>query len=1197
MRGRIVVGAAAAIACCAALVPGAASAASAEDTLHAYQAVVDRDDADKVAALGVELDHTGFDAERRGAQRVLIDLFAFQAAELEADGVELTRVEAATLAPRRAKRTRSPGARVAKPETGGDSPNPFYDVFRTYSEPGGIADELAGLAQRYPNDAKLVRIGTSGRGKPILALKVTRDAPEVADGARPAVLYSGVNHAREWIAAETARRMPTWFLEHRDEPGTRELLDRAELWFLPIQNPDGYDYTFTCGVGDATPANVACGAALDPATGTYRYVDAGGTPQPSNNRLWRKTLRDNDANGVFGNAQDGVDPNRNYPTAWDLDQEGASNVPSSQVYRGPFPLSEPEDLAYDRLLRLITPEAVINYHSAAQLLLYPFGYITDVSSDDNPWFVALTGTDGDAAVDPYTSQRSSDLYVTNGETTDHAYNKYRSMAWTPELDECDTGGGATFCNGGSGFTFPDDEGKVEAVFEKNLDFARNVATTVTDRDRPDRPVNANEDQSSYRVKATPDIEADAFGVSYGNPQPVEANVRRILGPVDVTLEVADGPGGEGRDITLRMEEARGGERFGDLRGKYYHRMTVTPPADFVQPGTTDAPRPLVAGDVVEVTIRAGGQRQRFSYRVHSTRPAGDARRVLVVAAEDYRGVSPNRTPYASAPRYAGRYADSLRAAGHEVEVFDVDAPPAGPEGTQPSKYLSRLGVLRHFDAVVYETGDDLVPQDLSETVTESTYRRATGVGGTTTQTTAFAGSQHIARYGPRNWQALRDYLNAGGKLVVAGRNAFTPQLSTGTGLTSYSGYTWWQEPVFGFDYPANQGGDDDRPGSAYFRELDVSNDFGQYFLGLAGRQGGPFTTQIDTSAVAPAGTGGIFAGMAPVSVDASSSAGGASDPTQSPDGSAASAPKTPQRLRSLSSVTTQRAIRQERVELDYSGRTGDDGGAAISTADTVAFGFGLEQVGDAARDELLRRALAHLLPAAPDTTPPAATFLRPAPDATVTPRDPVEVEVDAADERGDLREVRLRAGGELVGTKVSFPFQLRWTPAPAQIGQSVTLTAEVEDRAGNVTVTERAVRVGPPDAGPDPAGAAAGPVAALGPPAPAAAARPAGSRRTTAARGKLRVSCRLVNRRRDLRCRVAAIRASRSEAVPVVRGKVRIAGRSGARSARGRGAVTVTIRGGRRALARGTRAVVEIRVGGATRTVTVTAGRTRTLRR
>ena len=208
-------------------------------------------------------------------------------------------------------------------------------------------------------------------------------------------------------------------------------------------------------------------------------------------------------------------------------------------------------------------------------------------------------------MDPYISQRSSDLYITNGETTDHAYNKYGSMSWTPELDECETAAGGTFCSGGSGFTFPDDEGKVEAVFEKNLDFARNVAATTLDRDRPDRPRNATDDETQYQVKGSPDIEPNRFDVSYGADQKLEAVTRRILGPVDFVVQ-ADRRGGGTRDADAAGASPwRGGERFGDLRGKYYQRVRAQIPADFVQPGTAQTPRPLVAGDVVNVRVIAG----------------------------------------------------------------------------------------------------------------------------------------------------------------------------------------------------------------------------------------------------------------------------------------------------------------------------------------------------------------------------------------------------------------------------------------------------------------------------------------------------------------------------------------------------------------------------------------------------------------
>jgi hypothetical protein len=670
--------------------------------------------------------------------------------------------------------------------------------------------------------------------------------------------------------------------------------------------------------------------------------------------------------------------------------------------------------------------------------------------------------------------------VTNGETTDHAYNKYASMSWTPELDTCTTAGGGNWCSttnpqtNNSGFYFPDDESKVRAVFEKNLDFARNVAVTLAS-DEPDRPRNATENKSTYQVKGVPDIELNQFGVSFGSVQTIEANVRKALGTVDVQLSVT-GPGGANRTLVLPMTPWRGGERYGDLRGRFYHRVRATPPADFRQPGAPNpgAARPLVAGDVVTATVRAGGQQQVFRYRVHSTQKDASKQRVLVVAAEDYRGASPNTTPYDTAPRYLAAHRAALEAAGYEVETYDVDAPPAGPAGVAGSKILSSLGTMSHFDAVLYYTGDDLVPQDLSE----ASPRRADTAAAA--GTFGLTGSLHLAQWGVRNMQQLRDYINERGKVVIAGRNSQLAFQSPSTGLQNYSGYGWWQDPAYGFNYPPNQAGNDDRPHTAYFRELEVSNDFGQYFLGVAARQGGYGTTVLNGQAV-NAASGGIFAGIGPIAI----ATGAGSAPTQDPNEDAAGVDdpraKAPMRLRAFSALTSQgttiqRPFRQERVELDYANGNGaappgntptsqlvnytnGAGGAAISTRDTVTFGFGLEQVDETTRNTLVARTFGYLLPTTADTTAPSVAWLRPGANDEVTPADPVEIEVEAVDERGDMKEVRLKVGDQLIQTKVSFPFQLRWQPTMADVGSTRTLTIEAEDAAGNVSTTTRTVRV------------------------------------------------------------------------------------------------------------------------------------------
>ena len=160
-------------------------------------------------------------------------------------------------------------------------------------------------------------------------------------------------------------------------------------------------------------------------------------------------------------------------------------------------------------------------------------------------------------------------------------------------------------------------------------------------------------------------------------------------------------------------------------------------------------------------------------------------------------------------------------------------------------------------------------------------------------------------------------------------------------------------------------------------------------------------------------------------------------------------------------MTLQRPFRQERVEADYAGAGAANGGAIISTRDSVSVGFGLEQVTDAAvRGELVRRMMAHLLPTGADTAAPTVSWLRPGEGATVNAADPVEIEVEAVDERGDVREVRLSIGGRLVQRKVSFPFQMRWYPSAADVGRTVTLVVDAEDKAGNVTTSTRTITVG-----------------------------------------------------------------------------------------------------------------------------------------
>src|SRR3954463_15977266 len=196
--------------------------ASTEEHLTPYQTTVSLEEAQLIQdQTGTELDHAGYDG-KSAEQHLSLDLFPSQAAKLEDEGFDLTQVTLPKLGPKAAR------------ATGGDSPNPYYDVYRSYSEAGGIADELRGLARDSPDVVKLVEIGKSMLGKPILTIKITSNARNTPDGSRPAILYGATNHAREWITPEVVRREAHWVLNHRDDVRVQEILRKTELWFLPV---------------------------------------------------------------------------------------------------------------------------------------------------------------------------------------------------------------------------------------------------------------------------------------------------------------------------------------------------------------------------------------------------------------------------------------------------------------------------------------------------------------------------------------------------------------------------------------------------------------------------------------------------------------------------------------------------------------------------------------------------------------------------------------------------------------------------------------------------------------------------------------------------------------------------------------------------------------------------------------------------
>jgi hypothetical protein len=565
-------------------------------------------------------------------------------------------------------------------------------VFRPWSGPGGLREEFVAFAAAHPRLVEQVVIGQSVQGQDILAFKVTKDAAKVPDGRRPAVLYSSAQHAREWITPEMTRRLMHHLVDgYGTDAAIHRLLDRTELWFVPVANPDGYDYTF------------------------------------STERLWRKTLRDNDGDGVITGA-DGVDPNRNFPTRWGYDEEGSSSAPDSEVYRGTAPASEPETQAFDGLLARVGFEFLVNYHSAAELLLYGTGWQVATPNPDDVIYEAMAGDDANPAVPGYDPDIAAELYTTNGETTEHAHEAYGTLGFTPEMSTCQTASAADPADAfepdacGSVFEFPDSEPLVQAEFAKNLPFALAVAESAED---PSRPV-------SVVGRTVPDFVLDPFTVSYGTPQTVAVTARRDLRDLELRYRISGG-----REQRAPVQEWAGGERYGDEGDVYYGEFR-------------GEVRGAAVGDTVEVWFtgkRSGHGHGRvtsepFTYTVQN---AGGS--VLVLANEDYEGFNPGEPGAVTAPQYAQQYVDALTTAGFSSAVWDVSA-----QGVP-----HHLGVLSHFDSVVWYLGDNRLTQDAEDVVTD--------VFGAPLEDAAVAERQQFLTL------AVRDYLNEGGTLAHSGETA------------------------------------------------------------------------------------------------------------------------------------------------------------------------------------------------------------------------------------------------------------------------------------------------------------------------------------------------------------------------------------------------------------------------------------------
>lgn len=161
---------------------------------------------------------------------------------------------------------------------------------------------LKSVATKYSDLAQLTSVGKSFESRTIYALCLGQCAsPNV-----PQVFFNAMHHSREPVSMMTL----VYFIQYlvngylRGDPKVAHILHNRQLWFVPLVNPDGYEYNIH-----------------------------------HRNDLWqRKNRRPSCAKH---DSHQGVDLNRNYPTCFREPGAGSSTNPCAEDYRGARPFSEP----------------------------------------------------------------------------------------------------------------------------------------------------------------------------------------------------------------------------------------------------------------------------------------------------------------------------------------------------------------------------------------------------------------------------------------------------------------------------------------------------------------------------------------------------------------------------------------------------------------------------------------------------------------------------------------------------------------------------------------------------------------------------------------------------------------------------------------------------------------------------------------
>jgi carboxypeptidase T len=292
-----------------------------------------------------------------------------------------------------------------------NKPLPQKGGYHSYEQ---VISDLKGLEAKYPDLVKTVSLGKTAEGRDIMAVKISKGVNSDT-GNKTGFLITGCHHAREWMTVECPLYMAKELAGgYGSDEQVKKRLDNAEVWVVPIVNPDGYEYS----------------------RNNYSYwrknrepIKSGDVPSQIASHMHA------DKDGVIGY---GVDLNRNYydgktehmeyyrpkgdtPESTYDDFSSTSDNPRSDTYRGPRGASEKEVQAMLNLwMNKKNIKGIVNHHSYGKKILTPWG-VSEKPHPNKKIYEEIGKKMGDAIKDDkYNVIQSSDLYPASGDPDDFA---------------------------------------------------------------------------------------------------------------------------------------------------------------------------------------------------------------------------------------------------------------------------------------------------------------------------------------------------------------------------------------------------------------------------------------------------------------------------------------------------------------------------------------------------------------------------------------------------------------------------------------------------------------------------------------------------------------------------------------------------------------------------------------------------------